>query len=186
MVNLEAALIADGVAPAEVYNELRKPEGVDRAFKKLAELKPHVAAWWTSGAQSVQLLDDAEATAGSIWDGTVMGAMADGAQLDYDTDQEVIQFDCWAIPKGSAHVETAQKLIAYMLRPEVQARYAQVKGGSAPSNLDAYKDGLIPEDVAASFPTSPEKRKTAIVLDAEWWAENITEIEPRFTEFLQQ
>jgi putative spermidine/putrescine transport system substrate-binding protein len=186
MVNLEAALIADGVAPADVYTVLKAPDGVDRAFKKLEELKPHVAAWWTSGAQSVQLLDDAEATAGTIWDGTVTGAMTDGAKINYDTDQEVIQFDCWAIPKGSAHVATAQKLIAYMMRPEVQARYAQVKGGSAPSNLDAYKNGLIPADVAASFPTSPEKRKTAIVLDAKWWSENIDKIEPRFTEFLQQ
>lgn len=186
LVNLEAALVADGVEPSKVYDVLKEPGGVDRAFKKLTELKPHVAAWWTSGAQSVQLLDDAESTAGTIWDGTVTGAMTDGAKINYDTDQEVIQFDCWAIPKGAAHAATAQKLIAYMMRPEVQARYAQVKAGSAPSNLDAYKNGLIPADVAASFPTSPEKRKTAIVLDAKWWSENIDKIEPRFTEFLQQ
>jgi putative spermidine/putrescine transport system substrate-binding protein len=39
--NLEAALIADGVPTDKLY-----PIDVDRAFKKLEQLKPHVLVWW--------------------------------------------------------------------------------------------------------------------------------------------
>ena len=37
--SLELALMADGVAPADVYATLATPEGVDRAFKKLDTIK---------------------------------------------------------------------------------------------------------------------------------------------------
>ena len=52
---LEAALEADGVKPADVYKELSTPAGVDRAFKKLDELKPYIQ-WWEAGAQAPQYL----------------------------------------------------------------------------------------------------------------------------------
>lgn len=42
--NLEVALMADGVAPQDLY-----PLDVERAFAKLEELKPDVVTWWPSG-----------------------------------------------------------------------------------------------------------------------------------------
>ena len=45
---LEQALMADGVAPADLY-----PLDVDRAFAKLDEIKEKIAIWWTGGAQTV-------------------------------------------------------------------------------------------------------------------------------------
>ena len=48
---LEAALMADGVPPDQVYEVLRTDEGVDRAFAKLDEIKDHVI-WWEAGAQA--------------------------------------------------------------------------------------------------------------------------------------
>ena len=53
--NLEFALIADGVAPADVYKTLATSEGVDRAFRKLDQLKPYIV-WWDTGAQAAQIL----------------------------------------------------------------------------------------------------------------------------------
>ena len=50
---LEAALLADGVAQKDVYAVLATPAGVDRAFKKLDELKPNIQ-WWEAGAQAPQ------------------------------------------------------------------------------------------------------------------------------------
>lgn len=40
--NLEFALMADGVAPKDVYKVLGTKAGADRAFKKLDELKPSI------------------------------------------------------------------------------------------------------------------------------------------------
>ena len=42
---LEIALMADGVAPQDVYKTLSTPAGVDRAFKKLDQLKANLV-WW--------------------------------------------------------------------------------------------------------------------------------------------
>ena len=69
---LEAALMADGVAPDKLY-----PLDVDRAFKKLEEIKPHITVWWTSGAQSAQLLNDGEVDMEMAWNGRV-SAVAQG------------------------------------------------------------------------------------------------------------
>ncbi len=43
--NLEFALLADGVAPGDVYKVLRTNDGVDRAFRKLDQLRPYIV-WW--------------------------------------------------------------------------------------------------------------------------------------------
>ena len=43
--NLEFALMADGVKPADVYKVLATKDGADRAFKKLTALKPNIQ-WW--------------------------------------------------------------------------------------------------------------------------------------------
>lgn len=50
-VNLEMALMADGVAPGDVYAMLDTPEGLDRAFAKLDTIKKDVV-WWESSARS--------------------------------------------------------------------------------------------------------------------------------------
>ena len=55
---LEFALIADGVPPKDVYKVLSTKAGVDRAFKKLDQIKPNVKVWWTAGAQPPHLLAD--------------------------------------------------------------------------------------------------------------------------------
>ena len=46
--NLEFALIADGVAPGDVYDVLSTDEGIDRAFAKLDTIKDDVI-WWEAG-----------------------------------------------------------------------------------------------------------------------------------------
>src|SRR5690606_12430420 len=43
---MEAALMADGVPKDQIY-----PIDMDRALKKIAEIKPHVSKWWTTSAQ---------------------------------------------------------------------------------------------------------------------------------------
>src|SRR6185437_16888291 len=53
--NLEFALIADGVAPGDVYKVLGTSDGVDRAFRKLDQLKPYIV-WWHDGAEAAHIL----------------------------------------------------------------------------------------------------------------------------------
>jgi putative spermidine/putrescine transport system substrate-binding protein len=74
-VNLEWALIADGVAVKDVYDVLSTPEGVDRAFAKLDTIKKDVV-WWEAGAQPPQLLADGQVILTSAWNGRIYSAAA--------------------------------------------------------------------------------------------------------------
>ena len=53
--NLEIALMADGVAPGDVYKVLATSDGVDRAFRKLDQLKPYIV-WWQTDAEAARIL----------------------------------------------------------------------------------------------------------------------------------
>ena len=55
-VNLEWALLADGVAPEEVYETLATEEGQQRAFDKLATIKDDIV-WYDSWSQAPVLLN---------------------------------------------------------------------------------------------------------------------------------
>ena len=62
--NLEFALLADGVPKDKLY-----PLDMDRAFRKLDEIRPHIVVWWTTGAQPAQLLVDKEVVLATGWNG---------------------------------------------------------------------------------------------------------------------
>src|SRR5207237_6279025 len=62
--NLEAALMADGLAADKLY-----PIDVDRAFKKLDAIHRHINVWWTTGQQPAQLLVDKEVVLATGWNG---------------------------------------------------------------------------------------------------------------------
>jgi len=66
---LEPAIMADGVAPEDVYKVLSTREGMERAINKIRELKPNIAVFWGSGAQQAQLMKDAEVDMSTGWNG---------------------------------------------------------------------------------------------------------------------
>jgi len=182
--NLEAALIADGVPMDKLY-----PLDVDRAFKKLAEVKPHVLVWWASGAQSAQVLQDGEVDMVGAWNGRIQAAMADksakSGELAITFDQQMLVSDCWLIPKGAPNKDLAMKAIAIMMRPDVQARLPQYIN-YAPANTKAFDTGLISKEKMAELPNSPENEKKGFVMSVDWWVKNTDEMVKRFDAFLQQ
>ena len=93
---LEIALVADGVPADKLY-----PLDLDRAFKKLEEIKPHLTLWWSSGAQSVQLLNDGEVDMLAAWNGRVQAAMDAGASANYTYNQGIYDVECFMVPKGA-------------------------------------------------------------------------------------
>lgn len=182
--NLEAALIADGVPMDKLY-----PLDVERAFKKLEEVKPNVLVWWNSGAQSAQVLQDGEVDMVGAWNGRIQAAMAEksarGGELGITFDQQMLVSDCWLIPKGAPNKELAMKAIAIMMRPEVQARLPQYIN-YAPANLKAFDTGSISKEKMAELPNSPENVGKGFVMSVDWWVKNADEMVKRFDAFVQQ
>jgi putative spermidine/putrescine transport system substrate-binding protein len=181
---LEMALIADGVPMDKLY-----PLDVDRAFKKLEEIKPHVLVWWNSGAQSAQILKDGEVDMVSAWNGRIQALLSEpegkAGKIAVTFEQQILVSDCWLIPKGAANKELALKAIQIMLRPEVNARISNYIN-YAPSNSKSYGTGVIPQEKLAGLPNSPENAKKGFVQSVDWWVANADEMAKRFDAFLQK
>ena len=106
IATLEAALMADGVAPDKLY-----PLDVDRAFKKLEEIKPNITVWWTSGAQSAQLLNDGEVDMVMAWNGRVSALTKEGAKVAYTYNQGILQSTSLCILKDAPNLATAVRFL---------------------------------------------------------------------------
>lgn len=174
---LEIALQADGVPPAEVYNVLRAPGGIDRGFRKLEELKPIVTAWWRSGAQQTQFVRDGEVDMTTGWNGRIQAAIDDGAPAAISFDGGVVQNDCYAVPKGAPNRDRAGKILAALTSPQVQANLAN-RLPYGPTNKRAFD--LIPAKVAAGLPTSPEKMARQVIINDAWYTANMEAVQERF------
>lgn len=178
--NLEIALLADGVDPAKLY-----PLDVDRAFKKLATLKPSIGIWWTSGAQSAQLIKDGEADFIQIWNGRLAAAMRDGAKAEFTYNQGLLMADCFLIPKGAPHKDLAMKALAMFMSPEQQATFAKhIDYG--PVNAKAFETGILDDADRKRVNSSPENAKSQVMVSDEWWGEHGTEMIERWQNFKQQ
>jgi putative spermidine/putrescine transport system substrate-binding protein len=181
---LEFALLADGVAPKDVYTVLGTEEGVERAFKKLDEIKPHVKVWWTAGAQPPQLLADGEVAMTTAWNGRIYDAVKNnGKNFKIVWDGQGMDFNLWAIPSGAKKAEAARKFVAFTVEPDVMAE--QSKYISYGPTLKAAI-AKVPADILADLPTSPENSKNAFVVSSEFWADHDEELTERFNAWLAQ
>lgn len=158
---MEAALLADGVAPESLY-----PLDIERAFKKLDELRPDILKFWTSGAESVQLLIDEQVGAVSAWDGRINDAVDKGAEVDSTWNQAILQVNYWMIPKGAENTENAQRFIEFASQPDRQAEFSKLVTYS-PGNSKAYEE--IPPERQELLSTAPGHVKDAIVANNEFW-----------------
>lgn len=162
--NLVMALIADGVPPDKVY-----PLDLDRAFKKMNELRPHIRFFWTSGDQPVQALLNGEVVAGTAWNGRVFPRMQQGDPIAISWNGALLRVSWNFIPKGAPHLRAAEALLYYMQRADRQAELAK---------LSTYTGGnrkvveLLGPALVKALATNPENVKVASLVNAQWWAEN--------------
>lgn len=180
--NLEFALLADGVPVDQVYEVLSTPEGLDRAFAKLDTIKADVV-WWEAGAQAPQLLASGEVVMTTAWNGRIYNANKEGQDFRIVWDNQILDSNYWAIPKGAKDVAASMAFIKYAVEPEVLAGTTKyIPYGPVRASAAAFVD---PED-AANLPTSPANLTVALTLDNAFWADNGDEIRKRFTTWLAQ
>ena len=130
---LEEALLADGVAKEALY-----PLDLDRAFRSLDKIKPHIAAWWTGGAQATQMLQSGEVAMIPTWNGRVQPVIDSGAPAKIIWNQGLYGIEGWGIPRGSPKADTVRQFIRFCADPARQAAYTDTLA-YGPTNLKAYE-----------------------------------------------
>lgn len=182
MENLEFALIADGVAPKEVYAVLATEEGVNRAFAKLDEIKPHVVSWWTAGAQPVQMLSDGEVAFTTAWNGRITQLKQQGVPVEAIWNGGAIKPSYVGILKGSGHKNEAQQYIAFMIGdPARSAKFAEMV--AYPGMVKGLYDHIDPA-IGRELPTHPDNISGQFVVDAVFWAKNMEALQERWQEWM--
>jgi len=179
--NLEFALMADGVPKEQVYQVMRTAEGIERAFKKMDEIKPHVTVWWEAGAQPAQLLTDGEVDMANAWNGRIDAAQRQGAPIAIQWNQGLLRTDSFIVPKGVKEKELAMDFINFATRPEVQAELSKYIPYS-PTNAKGFD--LLPEDLKARLPSAPAQKEKMLFADAEVWLANLDKLTERFDDWL--
>ncbi|MTI17480.1 ABC transporter substrate-binding protein [Rhodobacteraceae bacterium RKSG542] len=180
--NLEFALIADGVAPADVYSVLSTEEGQDRAFAKLDEIKPHITAWWTAGAQPVQLLSDGEVDYSSAWNGRITKLAEQGIPVEINWNGGGIKGSYVAIIKGSQKIKASQDYISFLM---TDARRSAKFASMVP--YPGMVNGLyehLEADTGSNLPTHPDNVTAQFVTDAVFWGKNLSALKERWEDWI--
>jgi putative spermidine/putrescine transport system substrate-binding protein len=168
---LEAALLADGVAPEDLY-----PLDYDRAFAKLDTLGDDLT-FMATGADQEQALQNGTVDMMLAWPGRAFDAVEKGAPYAPVWNQAMLYYDVFVVPKGVENKDQVMEFLNLVVTPEAQATlteniaYAPINTLAEPDITDARKEWL----------PLGQDNGTAFYRDQEWWAENLAEATDRWT-----
>lgn len=172
---LEFALLADGVAPDQLY-----PLDVDRALKKLDTIK-NDTVWWLSGAESVQRIVGGDCAMGVTWHGRPALRLKEDPTLSIAVSwQGALLIDNgWAIPKGSKKREAANSLLAFAFTPQNQCKFLNALGYGIPIDDSCLDDfGKTWGVTQEHFDMMPAQQ------DPGYYSTHIKELIDKFNEWL--
>ena len=195
MHNLEMALAASGTKPgkggANIYEQLETEEGLKKATDKIEALckDPNGGCvFWSAGAKPPELLMSGEVVMTTGWNGRFFNAaVGEGAPLKQVWDAQGLDYQYLVVVKGGPNEADAMKAVAEMTSTAGLANSAKYIA-YAPwrkSSLKViekgepwYKDGKT--NMMKEMPTHPNNTKNYFLLDAQFWADNSTEISEKW------
>ena len=185
--NLEFALVGDGVPAAQVYEVLSTPEGVDRAFRKLDEIKSSVV-WWETGAQAPQMLADGEVVMSTAYNGRIFSAQVLEKQpLAIVWNGQVQGWSYLNILTGAPNADLAKQFITFATSAESAARVASyISYGLVRRSAMALvgKHAEVGVEMLPHLPNAPQNMGSVVREDPEWWADNMDDMNERFAAWL--
>jgi len=172
---LEIALLADGVAPGEVYRTLGTPAGADRAFARLDSIKRDLV-WWERGSQPPQLLASGEVALTNAYNGRIAAANAtENRDFGIAWTNNLFTLDSWVIMKGSPNRQKALDFLRFAGQPEIQAGLPpRIPYGVTAKGVNEK----LPRNVVEQLPTSYMQQ--ALQIDDKFWLDNLDRLNQRF------
>ncbi len=180
MWTMEAAAKADGIKDDAFY-----PLDVDRVFRSLDRIKPHIKTWWSDNSQSQQLMAQEEVDLIYMTNGRATQSI-----LEQKAPYEMVWNEAiyaghaegWIVPVGCPNPRGGMKVLDFVGRAEYQAVFARLLY-YAPQNPKAID--LLDPALAKLMPSYPDNEKVAHLIDHKWWADNIARVQRRFEQWLQ-
>ena len=170
------ALLADGVPKDKLY-----PMDVDRAFRKMDEIKPHIKVWWREGSQSQQLIRDGEVDMSTIWSARAVDLIADKVPLEIVWNGAEIFTSNLIVPKGDPNARNAWEFCNFVAQAKPQAEFAMLLP-YGPANPGAR--ALMPEWRLRQTPAWPENEELGFRHDAAWLGPRLAAIRERWSHWL--
>ncbi len=187
--NMEWALMCDGVAMEDIYDQLATEEGQARAFAKLDTIKEHVV-WWSAGADTPQLLADGEVVIGSTYNGRLFKLIEEDKQpVAMLWDGQVFDLDGWIVPANLSD-ERKKRALHYLnfatdtQRLADQAKYISYGPARASSAPLVGKHATLGIDMAPHMPNEPSNMSNTLLYNYEFWADYRDDIDAKFQTWL--
>ena len=187
VVNLEFALIADGVPTEEVYAVLDTRAGLQRALRKLDTIKDQIV-WWEAGAQPPQMLADGEVIMSTAYNGRIFNAQViENQPFVIVWDGQVLDTGYFAIMRDAPNLQASRQFIAFASRPSSMAgitnhiSYGPTRHSAQSLVTHHVETGEL---MATHLPTYPENLKRALQNDWQWWSDNRDDMNMQFAAWL--
>lgn len=170
------ALLAAGVPRDKLY-----PMDLDRAFKQMDVIKPHIKVWWTHGAQSQQLIRDGEVSAIGMYTARAAALIEQGAPLEIVWNGAENFITYWFVPRGTPKADIAWQFADFAAQPEQQAALSRLVpyGPTNPAALE-----FVPESKLRLQPSWPRNLSVSFQHDADWLGSRLAAIRERWTQWL--
>ncbi len=178
---VEALLVADGVAPGDVYSVLETSDGINRILKRLKSLGANIV-WYEQLSDAIALVREGKAAIAFTSNGHAFIEQARSGALGLIWDGQVLHASYFAIPKSTSDEASAKELVAFATRPEQlaglvrQIPYGPMRRSAITSAL-GLRHAVTGQELGPYLPTAPENLRTAVRFDPVWWGSNLERIE---------
>jgi len=171
---LELALLADGVAPEELY-----PLDIDRALAKLETIKADSIYEESYGVLQQDLAAGTPAMA-FVPPTRLYYVLDEDAPYEVIWDKALINFDYLGIPKGSKNAAAANEFLAFILEEPQQTRVTELAGPGFGS-VNPESQPQYDEIQQRINPFAAEHGATLVYTDPSWWKAHLEEAYEKFT-----
>jgi putative spermidine/putrescine transport system substrate-binding protein len=167
---IEFALLADGVPANKLY-----PLDIERAFKALERIKPHITKWVDETPQTVALVERGEIDFSYTYSARVKAQ----PKLAFSFEQNLHALEYFTVLKNAPNKANGTKFVQFALRPDRQAALMTALG-YAPISRKAVS--LVNGDTRKWFPNL--ENANSVVLNDEFWTERLDVVGRRFKEWV--
>lgn len=174
---LAVALLADGVAPDKLY-----PLDVERGFRSLDRIKPHVKKWFAATAEGTSLIQTKEVDYTYTYANRVFDAKKAGVPIEFSRDQCISTVQYFCVLKGTPRKEAAMRFLEFITRPEQTANWVNKLGGMWGPPVIKGVEGLLSPSVR-NYGPDPSSTKH-VIYNEEFWADRFVELDKRFKEWI--